>query len=339
MREHGSGFMTTASHTPDVAIDPAFLRRRIDAALQTLVGEVHPESLYGPARYVLDNGGKRFRPMLLLLTAHAFGASEDEALPAALAVEVFHNFTLVHDDIMDHASERRGRPTVHMRWDESTAILCGDYLMGLAYGLLARTNASPGALIECFGTMTIRICEGQALDKAFEKRADVPLEAWLDMVDRKTGALLQASLELGGILGGAGAGHLRNLRAAGLYAGRGFQIRDDLLDLTAEDARWGKAIGGDLVEGKTTYLLLRAIERSRGEDRAWFEQIIEGGGLAADRVPEARERMQRLGVTEDAQRAVVHYTQEALQVLDRLPKHPSVDVLCRLLTRMQERLH
>lgn len=305
-----------------------------------------PEALYDPVRYVLASGGKRLRPVLLLLAARIFGGDDDDALPAALAVEIFHNFTLVHDDIMDSANERRGRPSVHAKWDESTAILCGDYLMGLSYALLAQAKPvagascwNPTAAIGRFQDMLALLCEGQALDEVFEQRTDVSVQEYLSMIDRKTGALLQASLEIGGMLGGADETHLKQLRTIGKHAGRAFQIRDDLLDLTAEDIRWGKVKGGDLIEGKRTYILLRAIERTRGEDRRWFERIVREAGLPEDRVDEALERMQRAGVIDEAQAAVRRHTEETLRATRRLPNVSPSETLRGLLQRMQERMH
>ncbi len=308
-----------------------------------------PEAMYDPVRHVLASGGKRLRPVLLLLAARIFGGDEEDVLPAALSVEVFHNFTLVHDDIMDSANERRGRPSVHAKWDESTAILCGDYLLGLSYALLARARPRAGApcwrtdrlaaVIGYFQDMLALLCEGQTLDKVFERRTDVSVEEYLTMVDRKTGALLQTSLEVGGMLGGADEAQLAHLRTIGRHAGRAFQIRDDLLDLVAEDVRWGKKKGGDLIEGKRTWILLRAIERAHGADRRWFERIVEASGLPADEVEEALARMRRAGVIGEAEEAVRRHTEEALKAVRRLPDVSSSATLRGLLHRMQERMH
>ncbi|GIV59823.1 polyprenyl synthetase family protein [Rhodocaloribacter litoris] len=316
------------------------LRAHVEAALGTLVAEAEPRTLYEPARYVLAGQGKRLRPVLLLLAAEVYGVSTDEALPAALAVEVFHNFTLVHDDIMDHAATRRGRPTVHARWDEATALLCGDFLMALSYDLLARTRAgSLAAMMPVYHRMVVRLCEGQALDKAFETRSRVSVEEYLHMIDGKTGALLEAVLELGALLGGAPAADREALRAAGQHLGRAFQIQDDLLDLVAEDDRWGKQVGGDLVEGKKTFLLLTALERAEGEEAAWFARVVEAGGLPEAEVEEARHRMDRLGVLQAAREAVRAYTAAAGRCLERLPDTPARETLCWLFRRMQARLH
>ena len=332
--------MTTDSRQVDVEETVQELRAIVDHALSTLVRDQRPAGLYDPVRYVLQGGGKRLRPILTLLAADIYDVDRNDALPAALAIEVFHNFTLVHDDIMDHAEERRGRPTVHVRWDESTAILCGDYLLGLSYELLSQCPTGETAkIISRFQQMVARLCEGQMLDKEFESRPHVSVAEYLEMVDSKTGALLCASLEIGGMLGGAAVADIRALSEIGSNVGRAFQMKDDLLDLTADDDRWGKTIGGDLIEGKKTYLLLRAIERTSGDDRSWLLDIVRNGGLSPSRVDDARERMRRSGVLEEARREVIRYSQAALDSTHRLPDVPAVDTLRWLLARMQERLH
>ena len=300
----------------------------VDAALAALDLPDQPAGLYDPVRYVLGGGGKRVRPALVLLAAEAWGGAgaRDRALPAALAVEAFHNFTLVHDDIMDHAATRRGRPTVHERWDGPTAVLAGDLLMGLAYRLLGETDADVGRLLRSFSRMVAALCEGQTLDLAFERRADVTVDDYLDMIDRKTGALLDLSLELGAVVGGADDAAVAEVRRAGRLLGRAFQIQDDLLDLTAEGDGWGKTIGGDLVEGKKAYLALRAVELAEGDERAWLAQALDGGLPAGD-VAEARDRMDRLGVLDDAARAVADYTERGRSALAVLPDEPAADAL------------
>lgn len=315
------------------ALSVSDLAWHVSQALAGLDLPAEPAGLYDPVRYVLDGGGKRVRPVLVLLTAEAYGGADARrrALPTALAVEVFHNFTLVHDDIMDHAPTRRGRPTIHQRWDEPTAILAGDLLMGLSYDLLARTEGADLArLSRSFSRMVARLCEGQSLDLRFETLDAVSVDDYLDMIDRKTGALLEVSLELGGLVSGADDDALDALRRAGRALGRAFQIQDDLLDLTAEGDGWGKPIGGDLVEGKKAYLSLRALELSEGDDRRWLARAIDGGLPPAD-VPEARERMDRLGVLDDASQAVARYVAEGEVALAALPDGPAADALRQLV--------
>lgn len=316
------------------------LRARVNQALTSLVVEAEPARLYEPVRYVLGGAGKRLRPVMLILAAEMFGASEEQALPAALAVEVFHNFTLVHDDIMDHADERRGRPTVHEQWDQDTAILCGDYLLAYSYELLAQTETdSQRELIQGYSEMVRRLCEGQTLDKAFETRHDVSVEEYLHMIDCKTGALLRAVLEIGGRIGRASLHELKTLREIGCDVGRAFQIQDDLLDLVADDERWGKTIGGDLIEGKKTILLLKALERAEGHEKAWFARIVTDGGLPAEEVGEALQRMEQLGVISYVRSAVSEHTTRALAGLDSLPSSLARATLQWLIHRMQARLH
>ena len=246
--------------------DIGVLRRRVDDRLSDLIVKSDPGDLYEPARYVLAGGGKRLRPIILLLAAEGFGVEEEVAFPAALAVEVFHNFTLVHDDIMDHSDERRGRPTVHTRWSEDVAILAGDYLMALSYRLLSESPAPVlPEMLSVYHEMVAELCEGQTLDKVFEGRDDVTVEEYFSMIDAKTGALLRTCLELGAILGGATDAERAAVRDAGTFVGRAFQIQDDLLDVVAQDARWGKPVGGDLIEGKRTYVLLRTFSVLEGE--------------------------------------------------------------------------
>ena len=290
-----------------------------------------PASLYEPVRYILSSGGKRIRPLLVLLTADAFGGerARADALPAALAVEVFHNFTLVHDDIMDHAASRRGRATVHTRWSEPVAILAGDVMMGLSYDLLSRAGGDDGAaVLRPYHAMVRRLCEGQALDLAFETQEAVSVEEYLGMIDGKTGALLELALDVGARLGGASDDDRASLRTAGHALGRAFQIQDDLLDLTASSPGWGKTIGGDLIEGKKTFLLLQALERADGEERAWFEGALRG--LDAASVPEARARMERLGVIAEASAAVERYTRAGADALAVVPSTPAGDALREL---------
>lgn len=316
------------------------LRALVNEALPALVADAGPDVLYDPVRYVLDGGGKRIRPVLLLLAAEAFGVERERALPAALAVEVFHNFTLVHDDIMDNADERRGRSTVHVRWDQGTAILTGDMLMALSYDLLSQVETpNVQKMLDVYHSMVERLCKGQALDKAFEAQSDTSVTDYLRMIDCKTGALLEAAFELGGLIGDATPAHRTALRKIGRRVGRAFQIQDDLLDLTADSAQWGKAVGGDLMEGKKTFLLLRTLERADGANYAWFARIIEENGLPPDDIPEARARMKRLGIFDEARAAVEEYTEGAKQQLAALPEQPSVETMRWLIDRMQARLH
>lgn len=265
-------------------------------------------------------GGKRIRPALLLLSARVFGVPTKDAMPLALAVELIHNFSLIHDDIMDHADSRRGQKTVHTVWSTDTAILCGDILLALASECVGQARSGdPAQLIRVFGRAIRELCEGQALDMVIGGSQDLTTDDYLHMVDGKTGGLLSASLEMGGVAGGAAPESCQALKEAGIFIGRAFQINDDLLDLVADDQRWGKVQGGDLMEGKGTYLLTEAHQRAEGEDKTFFAGIYPGSGLSKDEIPRARERMDALGVL-DAARDLVHsYTHRALDHISSLP--------------------
>ena len=312
---------------------------RVEAGLEALDLPDEPAGLYAPIRYVLEGGGKRVRPVLVLLAAEAFGGGDARrrALRPALGVEVFHNFTLVHDDIMDRSDTRRGRPTVHVSWDEPTAILAGDLMMGLAASLITQAEGGDASRLAAAHFRTVAaLCEGQARDVAFETRSDVTVEAYLQMVDGKTGALLEHALEVGALVGGAGDDAVEALRRAGRALGRAFQLQDDLLDLTADPEAWGKPIGGDLVNGKRTALVLWAAERAAPADREWLAAVFDGG-LDASRVPEARERLGALGVLDAAAEAVAGYTAEGLEALGALPPGAAADALRALAGRLARR--
>ena len=322
----------TRSHLGEIAAE-------VSDALQALDLPAEPAGLYDPVRYVLAGGGKRVRPALVLLAAQAFGGAEARrrAMPAALGVEVFHNFTLVHDDIMDRAATRRGRPTVHLKWDEPTAILAGDLMMGLACDLIARTGgAALAPLMRSHYQMVARLCEGQTLDMAFETRQDVTVEEYVGMIDRKTGALLEHALELGARIGGADGPAVQALRQSGRALGRAFQIQDDLLDVTADADGWGKPVGGDLVEGKRTWLVLTALERAAAADRGWLAEVL-GEGLAPDRVDHVRQRLDGLGVLRDAADAVASYTDAGRAGLDALPESRASEALRALALGLASR--
>ncbi len=326
-------------------LSEAHVKRRV-AELGSLVSEHllritvegRPDVLYEPVRYVLAGQGKRLRPALLMLCAEMYGVACERALPAALAIEVSHNWALVHDDIMDAAQMRRGRQTVHRRWDVSTALLCGDVLLGLSLAQLTRAGpARQPLLFKVFTRMVVSLCEGQALDMAFEARTDVTTPEYLGMIDLKTGALIGAAMEMGAIFGGASLAERTTVRNAGVALGRAFQIQDDLLDLVVENDQWGKAIGGDLQEGKKTILLLEALSRAKGDDYDFFDRIQHGAGLNPDDIAGARRRMDRLGVLDYARKSVSHYTHRAIEQIRTVPQRS--DVLVALMQQMAARGH
>lgn len=297
----------------------AAYRRRVERELHVLVQPMKPATIYEPARYVLEGGGKRVRSVLVLAACRSVGGSPTRALPAAVAMEVLHNFTLVHDDIMDHASSRRGRPTVHKRWDENIAILAGDAMVAMAYhALLGTSTPHVREMVRLFTDGLLVVCEGQAYDKEFETRRDVTVRDYLRMIERKTGRLIAVSAELGAIIGGASPAQRRALRTYGSLVGRAFQIQDDLLDIVADEAEFGKRIGGDLVEGKKTFLVLHALEHARSGDRKQIQRIIRRDPIGFDEVQEFREVFDRTGALEAARIRIekdIRLAQKAVQVL------------------------
>lgn len=323
----------TARHLADTRSD-------IDEFLSTVIPDGRPPSLFEASRYVLDAGGKRVRPTVVLLTAEAFGVARGTVMPVAAACEVFHNFTLVHDDIMDRSDTRRGRPTVHNKWDESTAILAGDYLFGRAYALLDQCPVESGAALRTgFSRMVTRLCEGQALDMALASPGDASVDDYLDMIDGKTGALLAFCLEAGGIVGGADRSFIDALHDAGLNLGRAFQIQDDLLDAVAETDAWGKTRGQDLQEGKRTFLVMDLLANGPAKDRKYFEDALATGGFRPDQVDEATRRLKQAGVLDRASLRVDEYTSRSSETIDRLPDSESRDALRVLVDLLSRRGH
>jgi geranylgeranyl diphosphate synthase type II len=315
------------------------LRVAIDTYLSELVHARSPGTLYEPVAHVLKGKGKRLRPLLTLLTADAFGAPRDAAMPGAAAVEVFHNFTLVHDDIMDDSDSRRGETTVHVQWGTPAGILAGDFLLGLSYDLLARLpTASVVPALSCFSKMVVQLCEGQALDAEFEDANDVQVGDYLDMISKKTGALLVTSLQIGGIVGRASDDALSDLGRVGHHLGLAFQIQDDLMDLTADSDAWGKPIGTDLVAGKRTYLLLKSVEMEAKRGETWFRRLMEEKGIDSSRIPEVRDRMKRIGVLDLTRNVILDEYAKALGAVESLESSVSLDGIRLMIERMETRI-
>ncbi len=239
----------------------------INKALQQTSFEGQPSELYDPINYILSLGGKRLRPACTLM-AYTLFKEEDgiqEILPPALAVELFHNFTLMHDDIMDRAPLRRGKPTVHRQWNENIAILSGDVMMVKAYELLIKVpDDKLRTVLQAFNHCATEVCEGQQWDMHFENLSQVSEADYLTMIRQKTAALLGFSLQLGGILADASPQNCRKLYEFGENIGIGFQLKDDLLDVYAEQSKFGKQVGGDIIVNKKTFLLIKAMKSSEG---------------------------------------------------------------------------
>ena len=234
----------------------------------------NPSNLYDPLRYFLAIGGKRMRPILTLMGAEAFGSTLEKALPSAMAVELFHNFSLIHDDIMDEAPIRRGQETVHTKWNSNIAILSGDVLLVKAYQMLAKQDASVMSdLLNVFNATAVEVCEGQQFDMDYESRNDVSIDEYIEMIRLKTSVLLGCALEMGAIIAEASKQNRELIYEFGQHIGIAFQIQDDILDLYADPDKFGKQVGGDVLSNKKTLLLLKAYELSNSTQKEELETL------------------------------------------------------------------
>lgn len=234
-----------------------------------------PVELYEPIEYIMSLGGKRLRPLLTLLAYSLYKDDVESILKQAIAVEVFHNFTLMHDDIMDEAPLRRGKNTVHEEWNHNTAILSGDVMLVKAYEMLITDEASLTVdILKSFNQCAREVCQGQQLDMLFESRKEVAEEEYLDMIRQKTAVLLGFSLELGGLLAGVDKESCEALRKFGINIGIGFQLMDDLLDVYADKDKFGKQVGGDILSNKKTFLLIKALDNTKGKQKKELEGWI-----------------------------------------------------------------
>jgi geranylgeranyl diphosphate synthase type II len=300
----------------------------IDRALNEAVQVTEPRSLYRPLKYVLSGGGKRIRPILVLLACEAVGGTRKQAIPAGTGIEILHNFTLVHDDIMDHAHSRRGRATVHTKWDDNVAILVGDELLALAYRTLLMTD-SPRIkeIARVFTEGVVEVCEGQAYDKEFERRTRVPVEDYLLMIRKKTGKMVAVATEIGALIGNGTAQEVNALRAYGEFVGRAFQVQDDLLDVVADEKQFGKAIGGDLKEGKKTFLLLEALRLAKPADRRTLLKLSRNGRASKGQVKEFRRILEVSGALASASAHIRADIDQAKAHLNTLKATPAREML------------
>ncbi len=305
------------------------LRQHIDRRLAALVPRSGPAALHGAARYVLTAGGKRVRSTLLLLSVEAVGGKAASALDAGAAVEILHNFTLVHDDVMDNAKSRRGRPTVHVRWDLNNAILVGDILVGFAYESLLRTRTPAiRSAVAVFTHGLLEVCRGQAQDLELGSETDVTLARYFRMIEKKTGSLIALSAELGGIIGGGTSRQVRALRRFGILLGRAFQLQDDLLDIVADEHDLGKKVGGDIIEGKKTFLFITAYKRADSHDRRLLLQAIRPTRSLTRRQERRKVSLvtalyRKYAVLETAGERVRKDTAAAIETLSALPPSPA----------------
>lgn len=282
-----------------------------------------PKELYDPIAYILALGGKRIRPVLTLMGAEIFTESPLKSMPAAMAIEVFHNFTLLHDDVMDNADIRRGKPTVHKKWNENAAILSGDAMLILAYQFLAKVDPLKlPQLLPLFSKTAIEVCEGQQFDMEFESRMDVRVEEYMEMIRLKTAVLLGCALKLGALNGGADMKDADLLYEYGESIGLAFQLKDDLLDVYGDVAKFGKNIGGDIVSNKKTFLLINALQNAEGplkeELESWIaKQVFD----REEKIAAVRAIYDQLHLKELSEERMKYYYDKAIHALDQMSVH------------------
>lgn len=310
----------------------------VEGVLSQLKVSAEPRGLYDPVAYILDSKGKRLRPQLVLAASDIFSGDRNVALQLATAMEVFHIFTLVHDDIMDRASTRRGRTTIHTKWDEPTAILVGDYLMGKAGEMiLALPDHNLRAGLEQYAKTVTELCEGQIRDMEFETSSFVSIESYLKMIDQKTSALIKTSLILGALTGNVDSSGIETLNQIGFHLGRAFQIQDDLLDLTAQSEEWGKPVGGDLISGKKAYLLLKALQVERTSGNTYFHTLVEQGGIDPSEITMAKQLLEDMDVLSSTREVVNFHSNEALTLTQTLPRSLGRHTIESLIEKMAVR--
>ena len=311
----------------------------INHEIAKLNWEREPKGLYAPIAYTMAAGGKRVRPQLAMIACGIFGGNEQEVAPAAMALEVFHNFTLLHDDVMDKAEVRRGRPTVHIQWNENTAILSGDQMMIEAYKLLAEVPAGKlHKVLHLFNKMATEICEGQQYDVDFESQEHVTIEEYLKMIRLKTSVLLATALQIGSYLAGANEAQQEALYQFGINVGLAFQIQDDILDVWGDPKTFGKAVGGDISCNKKTYVYLTAQKLADDELaeelHQWYGSVLDDN---TEKIAAVKGIFEQLNVRAACEAVVEDYTQKALLILDTLPQNAATEQLRQLANKLNTR--
>jgi len=297
----------------------AALSKTFEQVLEELELPKEPRLLYEPVSYTINNGGKRMRPLLVLLGCKIFSEDISQALHPSVAIEMFHNFTLVHDDIMDRAPLRRGKPSVYQKWNDNVAILSGDAMMVKSYQSLVQTRKEVLAeVLDIFNLTALEVCEGQQHDMDFEERDDVSISEYLEMIRLKTAVLLAASLKLGAVIGGTSEENAQKLYVFGLNAGIAFQLQDDILDVYGETAKVGKQKGGDIIANKQTYLLIKAKELATKKQTSELNSWLNGSISGSEKVEAVTALYQELNVRELAEAEMWKYFNRGLESLKQV---------------------
>lgn len=311
--------------------------RTIEEALARLTFDQPPRSLFDPITYTLSLGGKRIRPALALMACDLFGGKNEDVLQPALGLEVFHNFTLLHDDLMDEADRRRDKPTVHKLWNPNVAILSGDAMLICAYQLVAKANDK--AILELFSRTALEICAGQQYDMEFESRSDVTEEEYLEMIRLKTAVLLACALKVGAMIGGASTVDADALYDYGIHIGLAFQLQDDLLDVYGDPKTFGKNIGGDILCNKKTFLLINALSVASEEQRQVMEDWMARKTYdAQEKIAAFTNLYNELSIRDLTERRIEDYYRMANEDLARLSIAPeTLSVLKGTCDRLMKR--
>ena len=291
--------------------------RMINEYLDNLPYERRPRGLYDPIKYVLSIGGKRIRPTLMLLGYNLYKEDPERILPSAIALETYHNYTLLHDDLMDNADVRRGNPTVHKKWDANTAILSGDSMLVLAYQRMAECPVEKlKPVLDLFTETALEIGEGQQYDMEFETRNDVHEDEYIEMIRLKTSVLLACALKMGAILADASEADAENLYKFGEQIGLAFQLQDDYLDVYGDPAVFGKAIGGDIMCNKKTYMLINAFNKATKEQRAELTHWVNAENPdPKEKIAAVTDLYNKIGIRQLAEAKIQHYFDESRKYL------------------------
>ena len=290
----------------------------VDASIDAFISSNKQQKLYEPINYILQLGGKRMRPILTLMAADMYGIALEKAVNAGIALEVFHNFTLLHDDIMDQAPLRRGKPTAHVKWGVNSAILSGDAMFVQSVQLLAKDQPKQlAAMLDVFNKTAIEVCEGQQMDMDFEQRENVTLDEYIEMITLKTSVLLGAALEMGALVADAPKEEAKHLYEFGKNIGIAFQIQDDILDAYGDADKFGKRVGGDIVANKKTYLMITALDKANPLEKEDLEEalVVCNEDLKVERVT---SMFNHLNVRQDAEKAMDYFYNVAISELEKI---------------------
>lgn len=296
------------------------LQELISEAVEKLTFPGYPAELYEPITYILSLGGKRMRPALLLMACDLFGGDVNAAVPPALAIEVFHNFTLMHDDIMDNAPLRRGQTTVHEKWNQNVGILSGDVMLIEGYKLMMQVEEHLlRPIMNIFNSTAVSVCEGQQIDMEFEQRSDAGIGEYLEMIRLKTAVVLGSALKIGALIGGAEQKDAELLSVFGEQLGIAFQLQDDILDVYGNPEKFGKQVGGDIISNKKTYLLIKALERANGAQRKELNNLLALKQFdSSEKVAAVTALYDALDVRQHAEATMQAYAEKAFVALDAI---------------------